>query len=472
MALRMTQPLKDPRTGKYIFRKAIPKRLRSRLGGKTEVQITLGTSDPAEARERFVVVAAQVQAEWKAAEAMPDPDAASEERPRLTFKRLQGLAGEYYRWLVAKHDEEPGARQRWLDELAEVDRVTRRLPNRPPGTMTAFLPKARAFLEEKGYALDDLDVWELARAIVTADRLAKQHLAKNAVGDYSSDPAAERFPKWEEPEMKPTAEAVERTAAGAAPTTRRVALTVEAHFDDFAKACGLSLGTMKRWRPVLKSLANFAKTDDLSEVGMETIFAWRKELLEQGRSAKTVGEVYLASARSFFNWAVENQLAGANPAADIKVRVKKKAAATDREAPGFEDAEANAILSEALRPPVGKESRRFTAAKRWIPWLCAYSGARVNEITQMRREDVSIRTIDREEVWVIARGRDREDGGGPRRAAPSAPGRAGFPPVGRRTAGGSAVLRSCVGAWRQEGEPAVRQGRRQACRMGARLGHR
>lgn len=28
------------------------------------------------------------------------------------------------------------------------------------------------------------------------------------------------------------------------------------------------------------------------------------------------------------------------------------------------------------------------AARRWVPWLCAYTGARVNEMTQLRGEDI------------------------------------------------------------------------------------
>ena len=36
-------------------------------------------------------------------------------------------------------------------------------------------------------------------------------------------------------------------------------------------------------------------------------------------------------------------------------------------------------------------------ARRWVPWLCAYTGARVNEITQLRREDV----FQDGEVWLI-----------------------------------------------------------------------
>ena len=142
------------------------------------------------------------------------------------------------------------------------------------------------------------------------------------------------------------------------------------------------------------------KDASASSSTVSTVFAWRNALLDEGRSAKTVGEVYLAAARSFFNWAVENNLTDVNPAASIKVRVKKKAT-TNRTTPGFEDAEANAILSEALRPAAGKETGRFTAAKRWVPWLCAYSGARVNEVTQLRRADVFARTIDGEEVWVM-----------------------------------------------------------------------
>src|SRR5690606_12699279 len=43
--------------------------------------------------------------------------------------------------------------------------------------------------------------------------------------------------------------------------------------------------------------------------------------------------------------------------------------------------------SEGYRPR-GKENPKTTAAKRWIPWLLAYTGARVGEMAQLRREDV------------------------------------------------------------------------------------
>lgn len=33
----------------------------------------------------------------------------------------------------------------------------------------------------------------------------------------------------------------------------------------------------------------------------------------------------------------------------------------------------------------GRERRETFAAKRWVPWLIAYSGARVGEMAQLRR---------------------------------------------------------------------------------------
>ncbi len=30
------------------------------------------------------------------------------------------------------------------------------------------------------------------------------------------------------------------------------------------------------------------------------------------------------------------------------------------------------------------------AAKRWAPWLAAYTGARISELTQLRKEDVLV----------------------------------------------------------------------------------
>jgi hypothetical protein len=42
-----------------------------------------------------------------------------------------------------------------------------------------------------------------------------------------------------------------------------------------------------------------------------------------------------------------------------------------------------------LASPSHLISVEMAAAKRWLPWLCAYSGARVNELTSLHPSDIS-----------------------------------------------------------------------------------
>ncbi len=59
---------------------------------------------------------------------------------------------------------------------------------------------------------------------------------------------------------------------------------------------------------------------------------------------------------------------------------------------GFTDDEAKAILTASLRDPetLGRMAEHNKQAVRWVPWICAYTGARVGEITQLRREDLIV----------------------------------------------------------------------------------
>ena len=54
---------------------------------------------------------------------------------------------------------------------------------------------------------------------------------------------------------------------------------------------------------------------------------------------------------------------------------------------GFSDKDATTILSATLATPSRLISTEMAAARRWIPWICAYTGARVNEITSLLPTD-------------------------------------------------------------------------------------
>jgi hypothetical protein len=50
---------------------------------------------------------------------------------------------------------------------------------------------------------------------------------------------------------------------------------------------------------------------------------------------------------------------------------------------GFDGKEAETILSATLLKPSDKISIEMAMARRWVPWICAYTGGRVNEITPL-----------------------------------------------------------------------------------------
>jgi integrase len=68
----------------------------------------------------------------------------------------------------------------------------------------------------------------------------------------------------------------------------------------------------------------------------------------------------------------------------VRVTVPRKV--TKRETKAFRPAEITTILKAALAITDTKRPRN--AAKRWVPWILSYTGARAGEITQLRGTDV------------------------------------------------------------------------------------
>lgn len=88
---------------------------------------------------------------------------------------------------------------------------------------------------------------------------------------------------------------------------------------------------------------------------------------------------------------VERRKLPQNAFRGIKVRevVDQQAEIIAPRQKGFSLAEATAILTATLSTPSHLISAEMRAARRWLPWLCAYSGARVNELTSLYPQDVS-----------------------------------------------------------------------------------
>jgi integrase len=383
MALRMASPWKHPKTGMFWFRRRVPDRLRP-LVGKTIVSRSLATKDVGDAKRRFLQVAAEIDREWTALIEDAEIEAP---RPRLTNKEKLGLAGEFFRWYVARHNDEPGSQEHWAHEVG-LDHIRSKhiFEMRPNKLREAARADLDIFLNERKIQIHEQDRGEVVTHCTSARLQARQTVARAAAGDYSEDPRAKNFPKWED-------------VKGRLQVSGRK-LTIKEHFGPWARERRFAPRTAKSWKKIVQDLAVFTKKPDLAQVTPEDILRWKVSLLNSTTSKcePTTVNDKLTAARSFFTWAMLNKIITSNPLDGIVVNVPEKQVLRR---PYLLDEEANLILSECLRPADSRASPEFVAAKRWVPWICAYTGARVNEITQLRYKDVKKVLINGEVVWTI-----------------------------------------------------------------------
>jgi hypothetical protein len=128
------------------------------------------------------------------------------------------------------------------------------------------------------------------------------------------------------------------------------------------------------WKRVLDQLGLFVGHRDANRLTAEDIVRWKNALIETGTKGKTIRDSKIAPIRAILQWGVDNRLLKANVAHRVTVNAKPKIAERIR---GYTDEEASLVLSAALREK--------DALRRWVPWLCAYSGARISEICQLGR---------------------------------------------------------------------------------------
>jgi hypothetical protein len=153
-------------------------------------------------------------------------------------------------------------------------------------------------------------------------------------------------------------------------------------FDSYAEEAQLSPATVKRWAPLIERFTAHLGHTDARVVARQDVVAWKDSLLKEDISTLTIRDAHLASVRATLQFGVDQSQLETNAAAGVRVRVRK--ALQEREK-GFDADEAAIILGATLRKPSTNASPETVAARRWIPWICAYTGARVNEISTTSR---------------------------------------------------------------------------------------
>lgn len=363
--------LKRTRTGLWTARKEIPADVRGIIGKREDKPTWPAILTQAEARAEFGAWLSNLEGRIEAARRLKtDPPS------RLTHRRILELVAAWYRAHVDEFEDDPGSAlgwEEWLQPLKDADELGR--------TSDKVEGEAGALLAAAGLKVTDDTRAALVEQLGAAFVALAALMERRAAGDYGPDPYAERLP---EAAAGPANRKETQTPAGAA-------LKITGLFASYAAERKPAPSTVKAWTRMIDRLVEFLKHDDARKVTPADFVKWKVHLLAEGKSAKTVGETYLAAARAAFTFAVENHLLPSNPAGALKVRGPKR---QRLRSPDFTDKEADTILQAAFNT---SPTSPGGLAKRWVPWLCAYTGARVGEITQLRRLDV----YEEDGIWLM-----------------------------------------------------------------------
>ena len=346
----------------YWIRKKVPQRYRA-LVGRTEVWRSLKTADRRTANLRIAVVSAELEQEWtrlarEAKRAPKDSSAAG----RLTHQDLYAIQAEVHVAIRDAHKAEPGAgfsALRWTALAGE------------PATVDdeeELRLWAHEILAREGVtAPTQAEVDNLAARLLEARKGGYGDVARASKGDYSENPVLKALPKRTRPKVD-IKEAFE-------------------HYCSQPRIKGRLDGpTAKRWRPVIERFAEWIGHRDLARVTAHDAVRWRDHMLSQGIAPKAVRDVWLAAPRAVATHMLNALKLEINPFAGIRVEGVKAWKEDDER--GFDPDQALTILSATVAPRSRLISEEMRAARRWVPWICAYTGARVNEVTSLLPSDV------------------------------------------------------------------------------------
>lgn len=373
--------LKRREDGRYVVRVVVPERLQSIVGQKS-FERAVGR-DPRAAQKRAYPIIAKFQAIIHQAERELIQSSGQRAAAGTFPLTVDQMAWRHYQELIAYDDEirnqGPAASSVLIDDqlVAKLrDGIAGRLSDYE---LAALVGRQVEHFRRQGNTTAEFgtDEWRLvARGMCISEYEALSRMVERDEGDFSGKPSHPML-------------ATAKPAADEMPPVSLTGLLDD--YIDARKLVGKGGEAAKRWMPVFRDLRDFLKHDDARRLTKQNLLEWR-DLKLTTLAAKTVSDVYLASVRTVLSWAVANDRLEVNVASAVRQDVPKKRLSREK---GFTLAEAEALLKAsrnyvpAVQPYASiTEAEQTTAAKRWAPILCAFTGARVAEITQLRKQDI------------------------------------------------------------------------------------
>jgi integrase len=373
--------LRQDSKGTYSARKRLPDDVKDeyglRYGPRFEAKFSAAASVGSHAaKQKFRKWVTEVEGRIAAIRAQRNGEGIA-----LTPQQARALAGEWYLWFIARHPVSD--LQKWKalrDQVHEASREAvgdaeweRSDPDdlwredeelrKDVRPVLADVGETAQFLAMKGLVLNS----EAHACFVDwlHDDLssALRKLMRIAQGDYRDDKYAERFPEFE--------------GADNGETPKQL-------FDKWVSEKKPAASSIETWRYMFTKMTTHFKDRSAASITPDEAQEWIKGLVGPDRTAATVANNWIKASKTILGWAAKHKHIPRNPFAEVKVTINKRSKL--RETQAFLPEERRMILKASLG--ISDTGTPDNAAKRWVPWLSAYTGARPGEITQLRGSDV------------------------------------------------------------------------------------
>lgn len=422
------------KNGRFWARMAIPEALRPFLGGRTQLAEPLG-GDRTIASQNHAAAVARLQQQISQARAQAGmagtagspADAASCPpcvRAPLTPEIIQEIAHRHYRQVISDYDAKQECMPSLEDQQAEYDRIMQKIDT---GEISDSEDPVGAIMAQTDYELmrgarehdrrlrrlrmDALKVrlgsGDHTLVEISTNRAVEEHSLAAARGSKDRQMLSVALVRAEIAALTQTLERDAGNFEGQSgdpilqPPQRSVLAQTRISLQDLFQDYILSrqqLGKHRdggaNWNHTIADLRKFWGHDDAGRISKRNLLDWRDALLSSGKAPKTVSDKYLAAIRAVLKWAHDNDRLPSNEASSVQQQVPRKIQMREK---GYSTLEATRILKAAYHyqpphrtNPANQERPWLSDAKRWVPLLAAFSGARPTELTQLRKEDLRI----------------------------------------------------------------------------------
>ena len=338
--------------GVYYFRMGIPADLRPFMAGKREIKRSLGLKDREAAKAVIPDMTKAAHALLRQAERDRDTAAKPVAKPSSP-KSAAALDRERSRWEAEEEQSDNLADALFASDM-EIERLE------------PIMDAVAAGIEPDAPVSD----------IVRAGKLAVEHERETAGALVASLQA--RYGK------DARASESETQAVECQPATDSGLYLDKSILDRWATERGVVPKGKDTHRAVAEWFYARTERKPVERITRQDVLAFKDKLLAEGQSVANTN-MKLSRLRTLLGWAYQNDLAPANVAEGISVKVADsgKSKRLPFSLDELQSIFSSKVYSEGFRPTQGRGEAAY-----WLPLLGLFTGARLEEIGQLRVSDV------------------------------------------------------------------------------------